>query len=43
MQSLHPVLSRLTLRVATGFTGNVVQGTLKELVIKYNTSRYWNI
>ena len=42
MQSLHPVLSRLTLRVATGFTGNVVQGTLKELVIKYNTSRYWN-
>lgn len=42
MQSLRPVLNRLTLRVATGFTGNVVQGVLKELVIKYNANRYWN-
>ena len=42
MQSLRPVLNRLTLRVATGYTGNVVQGVLKELVIKYNANRYWN-
>lgn len=41
MQSLKPVLSRLTLRVSTGYTGNVVQGILKNLVITYN-SKYWN-
>ena len=41
MQSLKPVLNRLTLRVSTGYTGNVVQGILKNLVITYN-SKYWN-
>lgn len=41
MQPLKPVLNRLTLRVATGYTGNVVQGILKNLVVKYNT-KYWN-
>ena len=39
--SIEPYISRLTLRVAGGYTGNVVQGVYKQLVIKYGSS-YWN-
>ena len=41
MAALQPYISRLTLRVAGGYTGNVVQGVYKQLVIKYGSS-YWN-
>lgn len=40
-RSIKPVINRLTMRVSYGFTGNVVQGMLKSLVI--NTGRKkWN-
>ncbi len=42
MEGIRPVLNRLTLRVATGFTGNVVPGKMKNLVIDYNKYRKWN-
>ena len=42
MQGLKPTLSRLTLRASTGFTGNVVQGTLKELVVEFDEYDNWN-
>ena len=35
MQTLKPVLNRLTLRVATGFTGNVNRSVSPKLVISY--------
>ena len=41
MQALKPVLNRMTLRVATGYTGNVVPGILKYLVIK-DGAKYWH-
>ena len=41
MSALWPYINRLTLRAAAGYTGNVVQGVYKQLVIKYG-SAYWN-
>lgn len=41
MRSLRPVLSRLTLRTAMGYTGNIVKSVKKELVLNYSTD-YWN-
>lgn len=41
-QSLKPTLSHLTLRVSAGFTGNVVAGALKELVIEFDDRDSWN-
>ncbi len=42
MQGLQPTLNRLTLRASTGFTGNVVTGTLKKLVIDFEENKNWN-
>ena len=42
MQSLKPTLSHLTLRASAGFTGNVVAGALKELVIEFDDRDSWN-
>ena len=41
-QSLKPTLSHLTLRASAGFTGNVVAGALKELVIEFDDRDSWN-
>ncbi|WP_065219950.1 MULTISPECIES: SusC/RagA family TonB-linked outer membrane protein [Butyricimonas] len=41
MEPLRPVLSRLTLRTAMGYTGNIVKSVKKDLVLSYSTS-YWN-
>lgn len=40
MQSLLPYVNRLTLRAAMGYTGNIVKGVNKELVLNY-TTLYW--
>ncbi len=41
MQSLQGVINRLILRVSGGYTGNVVAGVYKNLVLTYNTTT-WN-
>lgn len=41
MQSLQPVVNRLSLRVSGGYTGNVVAGIYKNLVLSYS-SNTWN-
>ena len=41
MQILQPWVSSLTLRLAMGYTGNIVKGVKKELVLNYSSS-YWN-
>ena len=40
MYSLSPVISRLSLRAAMGYTGNIVKSVNKELVLGYSTN-YW--
>ena len=40
MHSLYPVVSRLSLRAAMGYTGNIVKSVKKELVLGYSTN-YW--
>ena len=35
MQSLKPVLNRLTLRLATGFTGNINRSVSPQIIINY--------
>ena len=41
MQSLYPVINRMTLRTAMGYTGNIVKSVNKDLVLGYSTN-YWN-
>lgn len=41
MKPLSPVVSRMTLRLSGGFTGNVVRGVDKQLVLNYGTNS-WN-
>ncbi|WEK34613.1 MAG: SusC/RagA family TonB-linked outer membrane protein [Candidatus Pseudobacter hemicellulosilyticus] len=43
MQDLKPVLNKLSLRVATGFTGNVVSGVKKQLVLSYGSATWNNL
>jgi TonB-linked SusC/RagA family outer membrane protein len=43
MQPLNNVISKLSLRVATGFTGNVVSGIKKQLVISYGSAAWNNL
>lgn len=38
MESLKPVLNRLTLRMAAGFTGNINKGYSPELIMEYSGS-----
>ena len=41
MYGLHPVVNRLTLRAAMGYTGNIVKSVSKDLVLNYSTT-YWD-
>ncbi len=41
IKALDPVISRLSLRAAMGYTGNIVKSVNKELVLNYSTI-YWN-
>lgn len=41
IKALNPVVSRLSLRAAMGYTGNIVKSVNKELILNYTTT-YWN-